>query len=306
MPDIIDQWCRYIDELPTGTEEEVAIKRRSLFFHSIEIEVHPAQTQYSEFRAPAEALRVRLSARMKQRAVAIRCGRSLGSTPEEKQRLDAENNGVREPATKISNWLVTLINKHLVVGQKPPGEALADAFDAFALGKLRWRNSEYGVPDSSQVLLFAEMAILFRQLGLTPDIWRSSLHSFVRGAEVFAEIGWDGGPRRDSSYNAWGYARQFSDARFRKLRSSYPPVPANSDRDLESLEYRYGALALWMLRDQLQAYPGSASRPDGPPPSSSPNTSATSSGDLTSAGEPQNVVAPQAPPKGKWLKGSRA
>jgi hypothetical protein len=99
-------------------------------------------------------------------------------------------------------------------GQGRPGvfdrKRFERAFTSYIAGEIAMRRlfpkwpakwGEHGVPDGPMAFCFAESALLFLRLRLSPRFWRELVPLFVCGAQFFAALYWDQSQRRRSAYS---------------------------------------------------------------------------------------------------------
>lgn len=253
------EWLDFIEG--TGSRASNRLRKWQLFFYSIEKTVHDRAPESDE-KGYASTLIEWLRMRNHRRALEAKEGRPLGGSIESRQQeLNLLTDDIRDAAKGLEVWLSKLVDQLCADAPLPAAEELGIAFDAFCTGSLLWPGTPFGIPDSPQVSLFAEIAILFRQLELNADRWRLALPAFVRGIEIFCEMAWTGEPRRETSYLAQCYMepqeqgqaarlRQYPSQRLLNLRDTYSTGRVNTPIELARLEYQLGCLCFTMRSDK--------------------------------------------------------
>ncbi len=184
------------------------------FFAQLDLESHPMVG--GELVAAGAALTPLLRRRIGQR--------KAGKVPA-RVRLSAQLLGHLD---RVVQDLVRLLREHFARGNYWKRIAVLKAFGWFASGKLLWRESErpLGTPDSLDYLLFAECASLAFAEGRVPAEHRHEFRDYflaaVASVEILLETLWDGGIRRDESYD-WRIPRacEFGAARFERWLDSF-------------------------------------------------------------------------------------
>ena len=262
--ELMRQWNESI-QCPTSAQTKVERAQKQLFYE-IESVIHP-DGETTDLQTHGVLLAEWLRKRNFSRAVHAREGRPLGGSPSsraaESTKLPSD---ILDAALAIEDWLQGLI---MELAQSPDQEeqarALGSAFDAFSKGELQWNDSNFGIPDSPQIALFAEMAILFREVAPGKRLWLAALPALVRGVEIFQEMAWSGRKRDDDSYTVLNYldsdastdptklpaVRKFPSRRYEELLHFRCEQDIETPKAIIRLEYEFGCLCLHMLRDDM-------------------------------------------------------
>ncbi|MCR9243729.1 MAG: hypothetical protein NXI31_01770 [bacterium] len=220
------------------------------FFHDLDFGTLPALLKARKRRL-MQALTYLLRVRLKQRGRA-RIGGS---------KFVPEDPPVRQIryAVDISRQLCELFEDRFGDLQDDGNLAVFDrTFERFVCGDLAVvphgeENplQSHGAPNGINYLLFAEFALLALTIESDAErhpIWRRVLPTFVRTAEMFLELYWNGGCRTYASYGFAWLERGFSHAKCQRLRESYREV---AQAGSEALAERFGLLCSHALRDDI-------------------------------------------------------
>ncbi len=140
-------------------------------------------------------------------------------------------------------------------------EKIDRAFERFTCGDLEIpraatgdvsRLETHGAPNGLNYFLLAEFALFMigrDEASARHAVWEKVLPVFVRTAEMFLELYWNGGCRTFGSYGfAWRDERRFSTARLQRLRNSYDGV---TQAGCAALSERFSLLCAHALRDDI-------------------------------------------------------
>ncbi|MFN3240779.1 MAG: hypothetical protein ACE37K_04620 [Planctomycetota bacterium] len=234
---------------------QTGLRKRMLFFLEFDMRTQPALLDDDADKEAITAFRDRLTGRMRHRLRHASKGQDFDT-------YGSRDHACWPHAKRVSR----IIYDHWKETFPDDGRLLAldDCFESFvcgdlSIGKHPSRHNildTHGAPNSFFYLHLAEAALFLAHFeseqedgsSERADFWTKALSTFVRTAEVYVQLYWNGGCRRTNAYGyRWLGKSAFTPDQRRRLREAYGPRT-----DLQQLRQHFNTILLTARRDDVR------------------------------------------------------